>query len=199
MPLFFTCSRMIASASSGTTSHTTCSMISRDSFAIASYSGPFADMAASFCSTDVLRVACAAGLLMRWRTGGGGVGMRWRGGGVAMRARASSGAAGPVGCRGGGATGGAVGMPGMLGRMTPGIGMLAAGTPISVRPIGWAVGRGGAVAGSGAPATGRTGAVPGRAGGIAPGRIPGISEGRIPGEVVAAGGGGTGCATGAGT
>jgi hypothetical protein len=50
--------------------------------------------------------------------------------------------AGPVGWRGG-AAGGAIGVPdgidgidGMLGRMTPGIGMLAAGTPINVRPIG---------------------------------------------------------------
>ena len=89
-----------------------------------------------------------------------------------------------------------LGMLGMLGRMTPGIGMFAAGTPISVRPIGCAVGRGGAEAGIGAPATGRTGTVPGRAGGIAPGRIPGISEGRIPGDVVEAGGGGVGCAAG---
>ncbi len=198
---------MMASASSGTTSHTTCSMISRDSFAIASYSGPLAEIAASFCSTDALMVACAAGLLMRWRCGGagGGVGTRWRGGGVGMRERVSSGIAGPVGCRGGGAAGGTacgadgmLGMLGMLGRMTPGIGMFAAGTPISVRPTGCAEGRGGAVAGSGAAPVGRTGAVPGRAGGIAPGRIPGISDGRIPGDVVEAGGGGDGwCAAGA--
>ena len=42
---------------------------------------------------------------------------------------------------------GALGMPGafgMLGRMTPGMGMLAAGTPINVRPMGCAAGRGGA-------------------------------------------------------
>jgi hypothetical protein len=53
--------------------------------------------------------------------------------------------AGPVGvgARGAGAGGGAIGGPdgidgieGMLGRITPGIGMLAAGTPISVRPTG---------------------------------------------------------------
>ena len=142
MPLFFTCSRMIASASSGTTSHTTCSMISRDSLAIASYSGPLAESAASFCSTDALMVACAAGVGMRAGGGaGGGVTSRWRGGGVARRARVSIGAAGPVGCRGGGAAGGGAcdgiaGMLGMLGRMTPGIGMFAAGTPISVRPTG---------------------------------------------------------------
>ena len=151
MPLFFTCSRMIASASSGTISHTTCSMISRDSFAIASYSGPFADSVASFCSTDALTLACETGVPIGWR-GGGGVAIRWRGGGVATRARVSSGAAGPVGCRGGGAAGGGIGtlvgmdgmlgmlgtagMPGMLGRITPGIGMLAAGTPINVRPTG---------------------------------------------------------------
>ena len=68
---------------------------------------------------------------------------RWRGGGVATRARMSSGAAGPVGWRGGGAAGGAIGAPdgidgieGIDGRMTPGIGMLAAGTPINVRPTG---------------------------------------------------------------
>ena len=70
---------------------------------------------------------------------GGGVARRARGGGVAIRERASSGVAAPVGLRGGGAGGGAtgtVGMPGMLGRITPGIGMFAAGTPISVRPIG---------------------------------------------------------------
>ena len=42
---------MIVSASSGTTSHTTCSMISRDSLAMASYSGPRAAMAAILCST----------------------------------------------------------------------------------------------------------------------------------------------------
>ena len=48
------CSRMIASASSGTTSQTTCSMISRESLAIASYSGPLALMAASFWSMDWL-------------------------------------------------------------------------------------------------------------------------------------------------
>ena len=77
----------------------------------------------------------------------------------------------------------------MLGRMTPGIGMFAAGTPISVRPTGCAAGRGGRGRGQRRAATGRTGAVPGRAGGIAPGRIPGISEGRIPGDVVEAGGG----------
>ena len=39
-PRLATCSRMIASASSGTISQTICSMISRDSFAMASYSGP---------------------------------------------------------------------------------------------------------------------------------------------------------------
>ena len=145
MPLLFTCSRMIASASSGTTSHTTCSMISRDSFAIASYSGPFADIAASFCSTDAATLACETGVPIVCRGGGagGGVTVRGRaGGGVAMRARVSRGTAGPVGCRGG-AAGGAIGGPdgmagmlGMLGRMTPGIGMFAAGTPISVRPTG---------------------------------------------------------------
>ena len=42
---------MIVSASSGTTSQTTCSMISRDSLAIASYSGPRAATAAILCST----------------------------------------------------------------------------------------------------------------------------------------------------
>jgi hypothetical protein len=67
--------------------------------------------------------------------------MRWRGGGVGMRERVSSGTAAPVGWRGGGAGGGTgedgmLGMLGMLGRMTPGIGTFAAGTPISVRPIG---------------------------------------------------------------
>ena len=39
---------MMASASSGTTSQTICSMISRDSLAIAAYSGPLALIAASF-------------------------------------------------------------------------------------------------------------------------------------------------------
>ena len=39
---------MITSANSGTTSHTTCSMISRESLAIASYSRPRAAMAATF-------------------------------------------------------------------------------------------------------------------------------------------------------
>ena len=39
---------MIISANSGTTSHTTCSMISRESLAIASYSRPRAAMAATF-------------------------------------------------------------------------------------------------------------------------------------------------------
>jgi len=58
-----------------------------------------------------------------------------------MRERVSSGTAAPVGWRGGGAGGGTgedgmLGMLGMLGRMTPGIGTFAAGTPISVRPIG---------------------------------------------------------------
>ena len=132
---------MIASASSGTTSHTTCSMISRDSLAIASYSGPFAEIAASFCSTDAATEACAPGLIdgRGGGAGGGGVAMRCRGGGVGIRDRVSIGAAGPVGWRGAGAGGGAEptdGMLGMLGRMTPGIGMFAAGTPISVRPIG---------------------------------------------------------------
>ena len=77
-------------------------MISRDSFAIASYSGPLADIAASFCSTDAATLACMTGLpIAGFATtaagaGGGGVTRRWRGGGVATRARASSGIAGPV-------------------------------------------------------------------------------------------------------
>ncbi len=50
---------MMASASSGTTSQTTCSMISRESLAIASYSGPLALMAASFWSMDWLTADCA--------------------------------------------------------------------------------------------------------------------------------------------
>ena len=72
MPLFFTCSRMIASASSGTIYHTTCSMISRDSLAIASYSGPFAEIAASFCSTDADTDAWAAGVATDGRGAGAG-------------------------------------------------------------------------------------------------------------------------------
>src|SRR5580765_8203778 len=105
---------MIASASSGTTSHTTCSMISRDSLAIASYSGPFAEIVASFCSTDAATEACAAGLI-DGRAGGGGVAIRCRGGGVAIRDRVSIGAAGPVGWRGAGAGGGGEPTDGMLG------------------------------------------------------------------------------------
>src|SRR5437016_8187366 len=42
---------MITSASSGTTSQTICSMISRDRRAMAAYSGPRAPMAAIFSST----------------------------------------------------------------------------------------------------------------------------------------------------
>ena len=147
MPLFLMCSRMMASASSGTISQTTCSMISRDIFASASYSGPFADIAASFCSTDAATLAWVTGvpsvcLAAAGGGAGGGVARRGRGGGVATRERESSVGAGPVGCRGG-ADGGVIGGPdgidgmlGMLGRMTPGIGMFAAGTPINVRPTG---------------------------------------------------------------
>jgi len=157
-------------------------MISRDSLAIASYSGPLAEIDASFCSTDELMVACTAGLPMLGRGGGGGVSMRCRGGGVATRARASRGTAGPVGAWRGGAEGTA-GIDGMDGRITPGIGMFAAGTPINVRPTGWAAGRGGALDGSeGTGPVGRAGTVPGRAGGMLPGLIPGISDGRIPGD-----------------
>ena len=70
------------------------------------------------------------------------------------------------------------GADGGLGRIPP---MCAAGTPIRVLPTtGAAAGRGGAADGIGAgPASGRTGAVPGRTGGIVPGRIPGIRDGRI--------------------
>ena len=52
---------MIASASSGTTSHTTCSIISRESLAIASYSGPRAASAAIFWSTADATTAAIPG------------------------------------------------------------------------------------------------------------------------------------------
>jgi hypothetical protein len=97
-----------------------------------------------------------------------------------MTAGGASGATGPVGERMGGAIGGAAGAPGRA----PGIGTPAAGRPIIVRPTGGAAGRGGIDppgVGAAGPASGRTGAVPGRAGGIAPGRMPGIREGRIAG------------------
>ncbi len=69
---------MIASASSGTTSHTTCSMISRESLAMASYSGPRAARAATFWSTaDDTAAAIAGGAAAaapREKEGGTGVG-----------------------------------------------------------------------------------------------------------------------------
>src|SRR5436190_937257 len=52
---------MIASASSGTTSQTTCSMISRESLAMASYSGPRAASADIFWATTLETVAAAVG------------------------------------------------------------------------------------------------------------------------------------------
>ena len=64
---------------------------------------------------------------------------------------------------------------GATGREVPGIGMFAAGSPMSVR----AIGAGGRVAGVGLGAAGRAGAAPGRAGATAPGRIPGINDGRM--------------------
>lgn len=73
----------------------------------------------------------------------------------------------------GGGVGRAIG--GAAGRAVPGIGMFAAGKPISVR----ATGAGGRLAGAGPGVVGRGGAAPGRAGATAPGRIPGISDGRM--------------------
>ena len=73
----------------------------------------------------------------------------------------------------GGGVGRAIG--GAAGRDVPGIGMFAAGKPISVR----ATGAGGRLAGAGLGVAGRGGAAPGRAGATAPGRIPGISDGRM--------------------
>ena len=103
-------------------------------------------------------------------------------GAVPVPARDCNGATGAVGARiGGDMPGGAwaiEGAAGGVGRIPP---RLAAGSPIKVRPTdGAAAGRGGATVGAGPP-SGRTGAVPGRIGGIVPGRIPGISDGRIPG------------------
>jgi hypothetical protein len=73
----------------------------------------------------------------------------------------------------GGGVGRAIG--GAAGREVPGIGMFAAGKPISVR----ATGAGGRPAGAGLGVAARGGAAPGRAGATAPGRIPGISDGRM--------------------
>ena len=163
----------------GTISHTTCSITSRDSLAIASYSGPLAAIAASFWLTDALTAA-----------GDGAAGAR--GGGVRTLARDSSAGAGALGARGGGAGGGGAGTAGtharhagplgMLGRITPGIGMLAAGTPISVRPT---AGRGTRRRGRGRRARERPhgrGARTRRR--HRPRAHPGISDGRMPGDVV---------------
>src|SRR5450432_1873829 len=90
---------------------------------------------------------------------------------------------------------------GAAGRDEPGNGILAAGRPKSVRPMGAAptAGRGGTdgVSGVIAPSV-REGEVPGRAGGIAPGRTPGISDGRMPPAGMLAGAAGRGAGATAG-
>src|SRR5690242_5012573 len=112
---------MIASASSGTTSQTTCSMISRESLAMASYSGPRAASAETFWAT-ALETAAATGP-------------------VAAGAKGEDGAVGENGDDGrvgrGGSTGGATGAGAGAGRAWTGGaaagGAMVAGTPIMVR------------------------------------------------------------------
>src|SRR3954470_14444238 len=104
---------MIASASSGTTSQTTCSMISRESLAMASYSGPRAARADIFWATTFDTVALAA---------------------EPMGAKGEEGEAGRgAGAAGGGAIGAGAGA---AGRAWTG-GADIAGTPIMVRLVTW--------------------------------------------------------------
>src|SRR6185436_7950807 len=168
---------MIASASSGTTSQTTCSMISRESLAMASYSGPLAASADTFWAT-AFDTACAMGAAAGGAAGGAGAG---------------AGAGGGIGA-------------GAAGRAWTG-GEDMAGTPIMVRLVTWRWRPGdcGMATGAGAGAGAALAAgAKGRAGSRgAPGRMPGISEGRRLGAGAGTGAGagariGAGAAVGAG-
>src|SRR6185503_7440176 len=174
---------MMTSASSGTTSQTICSMISRDSLAMASYSGPRAPMAAIFWSTAVPTAADTAA-----DTVGGNPTVNGRGVAATAGPGENSGdgvppppnALGTTAGRGGAEASGA-GVGRASGgdddvRDVPGMGTLAAGRPMSVRETGV----GARAAGPAPKAAGRTGIAPGREGATAPGRMPGISDGRMP-------------------
>src|SRR5438477_6027213 len=152
---------MIASASSGTTSQTTCSMISRESLAMASYSGPRAASADIFWATTFDIVACAVG---------------------ATGAKGDDGRGAGAGATAGGATGAGAGAgAGMAGRAWTG-GAVMEGTPIMVRLVTCRCRPGDCGRGAGAGAMLAAGAM-GRLGSRgAPGRIPGISDGRRLGD-----------------
>src|SRR3569623_1871024 len=172
---------MMVSASSGTISQAIFSMISRDSLAMASYSGPRAAMAAIWAATrdETADTACAAALPA---TAGGGVRLSTEG-----TARTGDAGAGCAGYEGAVVRGGGCRPP--------------AGRPIMVRvPLAviggaWgAAGRSGIACGPGS-GEGRAGTAPGRAPGST-GRIPGINDGRMTGAATGAGGLGDTCAGG---
>ena len=191
------CSRMMASARSGTTSQTTCSMISRESLAMASYSGPLALMAASFCSMEWLRADCEG-----WRAAGRRATASARAhaagppraAGLASASRGRGGGAGGV--NGTAAAAAATARTARAARVQRRASAPHQARPRARRPASERRPREGrsscALRPAGPPDAAEPGRLrqapagasarsPARPAGATPGRIPGISDGRMPG------------------